>query len=82
MEVSELRESLVNQPMYIMFVDLNHGDTKVIASSRLNISIFSYDSFLQYSGDTPKPRRNILKLFDNALQKFEQFHLQFCLLKF
>ena len=75
MEVSELRESLVNQPMYIMFVDLNHGDTKVIASSRLNISIFSYDSFLQYSGDTPKPRRNILKLFDNALQKVAEFEM-------
>ena len=75
MEVSDLKEALINQPMYIMFVDLNHGDTKVIASSRLNISLFSYDSFLQYTGDTPKPRRNILKLFDNTLQKVAEFEM-------
>ena len=28
MNLSELKENLVNQPMYVMFLDLNHGNIK------------------------------------------------------
>ena len=75
MELEEIKESLLEQPMYIMFIDMNFGDMKIIGSSRLNISIFSYDSFLQFSGSTPKPRKNILKLFDNSLEKVAEFEM-------
>ena len=75
MELNELKENLTNQPMYIMFIDKNFGDMKIIGSSRLNISIFAYDSFLQFSGSVPKPRRNILKLFDNSLEKIAEFEM-------
>ena len=75
MTVAELKENLIKKPMYIMFIDKNFGDMKIIGSSRLNISIFAYDSFLEYSGSTPKPRRNILKLFDNSLEKVAEFEI-------
>ena len=75
MTVPELKENLIKKPMYIMFIDKNFGDMKIIGSSRLNISIFAYDSFLEYSGSTPKPRRNILKLFDNSLEKVAEFEI-------
>ena len=75
MTVPELKENLINKPMYIMFIDKNFGDMKIIGSSRLNISIFAYDSFLEYNGSTPKPRRNILKLFDNSLEKIAEFEI-------
>lgn len=75
MEISDLKENLMNYPMYIMFLDMNHGDMKIIGSSRLNISLFAYDNFLQFNGNPPKPRRNILKLFDNALEKVADFEM-------
>jgi hypothetical protein len=75
MELEEIKENLLEQPMYIMFIDMNFGDMKILGSSRLNISIFSYDSFLQFSGSVPKPRKNILKLFDNSLEKIAEFEM-------
>jgi hypothetical protein len=75
MEVHELKDDLQKQPMYIMFADLNFGDVRMIGSSRLNISMFAYDSFLQYQGSAPKPRRNILKLFDNTQRQVAEFDM-------
>ena len=76
MNLSELKENLVNQPMYIMFLDLNHGNIKVIGNCRLNISLFAYDSFLNYGkGPIPEPRRNILQLFDNTMEKIGEFEI-------
>ena len=76
MNLSELKENLVNQPMYIMFLDLNHGNIKVIGNCRLNISLFAYDSFLNYGkGPIPEPRRNILQLFDNTMEKIGEFEM-------
>ena len=76
MNLSELKENLVNQPMYVMFLDLNHGNIKVIGNCRLNISLFAYDSFLNYGkGPIPEPRRNILQLFDNTMEKIGEFEM-------
>ena len=75
MEVHELKDDLQKQPMYIMFADLNFGDVRMIGSSRLNVSMFAYDSFLQYQGSAPKPRRNILKLFDNTQRQVAEFDM-------
>ena len=62
--------------MYVMFLDLNHGNIKVIGNCRLNISLFAYDSFLNYGkGPIPEPRRNILQLFDNTMEKIGEFEM-------
>ena len=69
MDLNDLKDSLLNQPMYIMFLDLNHGNINIIGNCRLNISLFAYDSFLNYgNGPIPEPRRNILQLFDNTME--------------
>ena len=76
MDSLELKDNLLNQPMYIMFLDLNHGNIKVIGNCRLNISLFAYDSFLNYGkGQIPEPRRNILQLFDNTMEKIGEFEM-------
>ena len=76
MNLNELKENLINQPMYIMFLDLNHGNIKIIGNCRLNISLFAYDSFLNYGqGPIPEPRRNILQLFDNKMEKIGEFEM-------
>ena len=76
MDLLDLKDNLLNQPMYIMFLDLNHGNIKVIANCRLNISLFAYDSFLNYgNGPIPEPRRNILQLFDNTMEKVGEFEM-------
>ena len=76
MDLSELKDNLLNQPMYIMFLDLNHGNIKIIGNCRLNISLFAYDSFLNYGhGQIPEPRRNILQLFDNTMEKCGEFEM-------
>jgi hypothetical protein len=59
-----------------MFLDLNHGNIKVIGNCRLNVSLFTYDSFLNYGkGPIPEPRRNILQLFDNTMEKIGEFEM-------
>ena len=77
MNLGELKDNLMNQPMYIMFLDLNHGNMKILGNCRLNISLFAYDSFLNYgnSGKIPEPRRNILQLFDNSMEKIAEFEM-------
>ena len=76
MDLLDLKDNLLNQPMYIMFLDLNHGNIKVIGNCRLNISLFTYDSFLNYGkGPIPEPRRNILQLFDNTMEKIGEFEM-------
>ena len=76
MDSLELKDNLLNQPMYIMFLDLNHGNIKVVGNCRLNISLFAYDSFLNYGkGQIPEPRRNILQLFDNTMEKIGEFEM-------
>ena len=77
MDMGQLKENLANQPMYIMFLDLNHGNMKIIGTCRLNLSLFAYDSFLNYDINTkgPDPRRNILQLFDNSMEKIGEFEM-------
>ena len=76
MDLLDLKDNLLNQPMYIMFLDLNHGNIKVIGNCRLNVSLFTYDSFLNYGkGPIPEPRRNILQLFDNTMEKIGEFEM-------
>ena len=79
MDLGELKDNLMNQPMYIMFLDLNHGNMKVIGNCRLNISLFAYDSYLNYENDInmkiPQPKRNILQLFDNSMEKIGEFEI-------
>ena len=76
MDLNDLKDSLLNQPMYIMFLDLNHGNINIIGNCRLNISLFAYDSFLNYgNGPIPEPRRNILQLFDNTMEKIGEFEI-------
>ena len=77
MDLGQLKDNLINQPMYIMFLDLNHGNMKIIGNCRLNISIFAYDSFLNFdkSSKGPQPRRNILQLFDNSMEKVGEFEI-------
>ena len=77
MDLGELKNSLINQSMYIMFLDLNHGNMKIIGSCRLNISVFAYDSFLNFDKNSkyPDPRRNILQLFDNSTTKIGEFEI-------
>ena len=79
MDLNELKDSLINQPMYIMFLDLNHGNMKIIGNCRLNISIFAYDSFLNYGNNSnskiPSPRRNIIELYDNSMEKVAEFEM-------
>ena len=76
MDLLDLKDNLINQPMYIMFLDLNHGNIKVIGNCRLNVSLFTYDSFLNYGkGPIPEPRRNILQLFDNTMEKIGEFEM-------
>ena len=77
MNLGELKDNLMNQPMYIMFLDLNHGNMKILGNCRLNISLFAYDSFLNYgsNGKVPEPRRNILQLFDNSMEKIAEFEM-------
>jgi hypothetical protein len=75
METHYLREYLINEPLYIMFVDMNFGDMKILGSSKVNISIFSYDSFLNYSGNPPRSRRNVLKLYDNSMSGIAEFDI-------
>ena len=65
MEMNRLKNYLLEEPLYIMLMDTNNGNMRVLGSSRVNISIFVYDQFLDYEGDPPLPRRNLLKLFDN-----------------
>lgn len=76
MELHQLKEYLNNEPLYIMFLDMNYGDMKIIGTSRVNVSIFSFNQFLQYTGlNPPQPRRNILKLFDNVSSKVAEFDI-------
>ena len=77
MDLGQLKENLYNQPMYIMFLDLNHGNMKIIGTCRLNISLFAYDSFLNFDPNTkgPNPKRNILQLFDNSMEKIGEFEM-------
>ena len=77
MEMNELKDKLINQPLYIMFLDLNYGNINVIANCRLNISLFSYDTFLNYDINSkgPEPRKNILQLFDNRMEKVAEFEM-------
>ena len=77
MDLAKLKENLINQPMYIMFLDLNHGNMKIIGNCRLNISVFAYDNFLNYDINSggPDPRRNILQLFDNSMEKVGEFEI-------
>ena len=77
MDLGKLKDSLINQSMYIMLLDLNHGNMKIIGSCRLNISVFAYDSFLNYDRNSkgPDPRRNILQLFDNSTEKIGEFEI-------
>jgi hypothetical protein len=59
-----------------MFLDLNHGNIKIIGNCRLNISLFAYDSFLNYgNGPIPDPRRNILQLYDSTMEKVGEFEM-------
>jgi hypothetical protein len=77
MDLGQLKDNLMSQPMYIMFLDLNHGNMKIIGTCRLNLSLFAYDSFLNYDINTkgPDPRRNILQLFDNSMEKIGEFEM-------
>ena len=76
MELLDLKDNLLNQPMYIMFLDLNHGNIKIMGNCRLNISLFAYDSFLNYgNGPIPDPRRNILQLYDSTMEKVGEFEM-------
>jgi hypothetical protein len=75
MEAEYLKEYLRSEPLYIMFIDMNHGDMQIIGSSKVNVSIFGYDNFLNYNNEMPKPRRNILKLFDNAMTVVAEFDI-------
>lgn len=66
-DLKKLKESLNNQKLYVMLLDLNYGEIKIIASSKVDISIFSFNNFLNYDLNLlPKAKRNVLKLFDNA----------------
>lgn len=73
MEIEHFKQALKDEPLYIMLVDVNFGDMKIIASSKLNVSVFAYDQFCQFSGVPPLPRRNVLKLFDNKLNNVCEF---------
>jgi hypothetical protein len=77
MEMNELKDKLINQPLYIMFLDLNYGNINIIANCRLNISLFSYDTFLNYDINSkgPEPRKNILQLFDNRMEQVAEFEM-------
>ena len=77
MDLGQLKNSLISQSMYIMFLDINHGNLKIIGSCRLNISVFAYDSFLNFDRNSkyPDPRRNILQLFDNSTAKIGEFEI-------
>jgi hypothetical protein len=75
METHYLKEYLINEPLYIMLVDMNFGDMKILGSSKVNISIFSYDSFLNYSANPPRSRRNVLKLYDNTMANIAEFDI-------
>jgi hypothetical protein len=76
MEIHQLKENLQNEPLYIMFIDMNYGDMKILGSTRVNVSIFGFDHFAQWSGSAPPhPRRNILKLFDSVSTKVAEFDL-------
>ena len=68
MEIEDLKLLLKNEPLYIMLIDNNFGELKIIGTSRVDISIFAFDNFLNYNEVDKKPlaRRNILKLFDNC----------------
>jgi len=80
MELRILKDYLSNEPLYVMFIDLNHGDIRIIGSSRLNISIFDNEHFLEQNTNnlhksTPKPRRNLLKLFDKCQTVVAEFDI-------
>ena len=77
MDLAKLKDNLITQPMYIMFLDLNHGNMKIIGNCRLNISVFAYDNFLNFDRNSvgPDPRRNILQLFDNSMEKVGEFEI-------
>jgi len=76
MELDILKDYLTNEPLYVMFIDLNFGDMKIIASSRVNISIFNNDHFLKNEDKlSPKRRRNLLKLFDKNQTVIAEFDI-------
>jgi hypothetical protein len=76
MEIHQLKENLQNEPLYIMFIDMNYGDMKILGSTRVNASIFAFDHFTHWTGSSPpQPRRNILKLFDSVSTKVAEFDL-------
>jgi len=75
MEINRLKTYLIEEPLYIMLMDTNNGNMRVLGSSRVNISVFNYDQFLDYKGDSPLPRRNILKLFDNSGNTVGEFDM-------
>ena len=75
MEIDDIKDKLIKQPLYIMFIDLNYGNINVIGNCRLNISLFSFDTFINYGIDSkgPEPRKNFIQLFDNTMQKIAEF---------
>ena len=75
MELEILKDYLINEPLYVMFIDLFKGDMKILGSSRVNISIFNNDQFLNYEEIPPKPRRNLLKLFDKEQVVVAEFDI-------
>lgn len=75
MEIEHFKHSIKEEPLYIMLVDSFQGEMKLIATSKVNVSIFGYDQFCQFSGKPPLPRRNVLKLFDNLYTTICEFDI-------
>lgn len=75
MDTEVLKKKLLNEPLYVMLIDSFSSELRIIASSKLNISIFSYNQFMEDANDKTLPRRNILKLYDNMHEPICEFDL-------
>ena len=76
MEIEHFKIALRDEPLYIMLLDSSEGELKLLASSKVNISLFAFDHFCQYNvGSVPLARRNILKLYDNMYNSICEFDI-------
>ena len=68
MEIDNIKDKLIKQPLYKMFLDLNYGNINVIGNCRLKISLFSFHTVINYGFDSkgPRQRKNFIQLFDNT----------------
>ncbi len=63
MSSETLRTALASKPFYVMFIDANTANIKMLASSNVNLAVLS-QHFLKPEKAETNVRRNYLVLFD------------------